>query len=207
MDPLIEIAKKRGISVIEDCSQSHGAQNKGRKAGSMSDMEVFSFYPTKPLGGYGDGGMVITSSEKNEAKLRRLRFYGMEGVYYSEELGYNSRLDEVHAEILSRKLKRLDLYIKKRKALAGRYDKDFKDTSIVLPYADKDNDHVYYVYVCRHSRRDMIIEQLKKKEILINISYPRPIHIMRGYSYLGYKEGQLPVTEKAALGEKITVPS
>lgn len=198
MDPLLEIAKRYNLAVIEDCAQSHGATYKGRKAGSMSDLAVFSFYPTKPLGGYGDGGMILTNSEELNAKLRRLRFYGMENAYYAEEDGYNSRLDEVHAEILLRKLKRLDNYIAKRQALAKRYDTLLANTSLILPQIAEGNTHVYYVYVCGHSKRDEIIKELAQREIFVNISYPWPIHTMRGYRYLGYKEGDLPETEKAA---------
>jgi aminotransferase EvaB len=198
MDPLLEMAKKYGLYVVEDCAQCHGATYRGRKAGSMSDLGVFSFYPTKPLGGYGDGGMITTNNDVLDAKLRRLRFYGMEGTYYSEENGYNGRLDEVHAEILLRKSKRLDQYISKRQALAKRYDEILARTSLVLPKTLNSNRHVYYIYACRHPKRDYIIDGLKRNDIFVNISYPWPIHRMRGYSYLGYAEGDLPETELAA---------
>jgi len=164
----------------------------------MSDMGVFSFYPTKPLGGYGDAGMVITDNEALDRKLRRLRFYGMDTVYYSEELGYNSRLDEIHAEILLRKLKHLGTYIAKRQALAKRYAKMLASTSLQLPATVPGNEHVFYVYVCAHPERDRIISELKRRGIIVNISYPWPIHTMRGYAYLGYQEGDLPKTEWAA---------
>lgn len=198
MDSLLKVANKYDLYVVEDCAQAHGATHKKHKAGSMSKLGVFSFYPTKPLGGYGDGGMVTTNDDVLDAKLRRLRFYGMENVYYSEENGYNSRLDEVHAEILFRKLKRLDQYISKRQALAKRYDKILAGTSLVLPGTSDGNEHVYYIYACRHPKRDHIIDELKKRDIFVNISYPWPIHTMRGYCYLGYKEGDLPETELAA---------
>ncbi|CAB5084853.1 Aminotransferase, DegT/DnrJ/EryC1/StrS family [Olavius algarvensis associated proteobacterium Delta 3] len=198
MTPILEIAKKNELFVIEDCAQCHGAEYKNKKAGSLSDMGVFSFYPTKPLGGYGDGGMIVTNNKKLEKKLRRLRFYGMEDKYYSEEHGYNARLDEIHAEILSRKLKRIGVYINKRNTLAKRYYHILKDTSLILPKTRKNNSHVYYIYACRHKNRDYIIEELKKFDIHVNISYPWPIHTMRGYKYLGYKEGDLPLTEGAA---------
>jgi len=133
-----------------------------------------------------------------DAKLRRLRFYGMESVYYSEENGYNARLDEIHAEILFRKLKRLDQYIAKRRALAKRYDEILASTSLVLPRILNGNEHVYYIYTCRHPAREYIIDELKKRDILVNISYPWPIHIMSGYQYLGYEEGDLLETEFAA---------
>jgi aminotransferase EvaB len=198
MDPLSKIAQQHNLYIVEDCSQSHGAAYKGRKAGSLSDAGVFSFYPTKPLGGYGDGGMIITNKDALDAKLRRLRFYGMEKNYYSEENGYNSRLDEVHAEILLRKLKRLDQYIAKRRALAKRYEEILKNTALVLPATSEGNGHVYYLYVCRHPDRDGIINKLAENDIVVNISYPWPIHTMRGYRYLGYSEGDLPETERAA---------
>lgn len=199
MDPLLVIARKHNLYVVEDCSQSHGATYKGRKAGSMSDLAVFSFYPTKPLGGYGDGGMVLTNNDSLNNKLRRLRFYGMENIYYSEENGYNSRLDEVHAEILLRKLKRLDQYIAKRQDLAKRYNEILATTSLILPIVREGNTHIFYIYVCRHPKRDEIIKELAKREIFVNISYPWPIHIMRGYRYLGYSKGDLPETEIAAM--------
>ncbi len=198
MDPLIEIANRYKIKVLEDCSQSHGSLYKNKKAGSMSDLAVFSFYPTKPLGGYGDGGIIISKNVDLNNKLRRLRFYGMDSVYYAEEHGYNSRLDEVHAEILLRKLKRLDKYIEKRRILAKRYDEILNDTALCLPIEAKNNFHVYYIYVVRHPERDRIIKELSARDIIVNISYPWPIHIMRGYSYLGYKEGDFPIAEQAA---------
>ena len=195
MEKLRVIAKKRELSIIEDCSQSHGATQNGLKAGSMGNMGVFSFYPTKPLGGYGDGGMITTNSEELSSKLRSLRFYGMKGIYYAEEPGYNSRLDEVHAEILRYKLKKLDSYITRRIFLADRYFDILSSTSVRLPVIQEKNKHVYYVFVVRHPDRDRIIEELKKRDIYINISYPWPIHIMRGFSYLGWKDGDLPQTE------------
>jgi aminotransferase EvaB len=119
-------------------------------------------------------------------------------VYYAEELGYNSRLDEVHAEILRYKLSKLDGYIYSRRKHATRYKTILAGTSLELPIVKKCNSHVYYVYVVRHPRRDELIAELKKKDILLNISYPWPIHLMRGYSYLGGKEGDLPITEAIA---------
>lgn len=198
MHPLMQIANKYKLRIIEDCSQSHGATYRGQKAGSFGDMGVFSFYPTKPLGGFGDGGFISTNSPELDARLRSLRFYGMKGVYYAEELGYNSRLDEVHAEILRFKLSKLNQYNNRRRELADRYNKILGNTSLELPQIQDGNSHVFYVYVVRHARRDEIISELKKKDILLNISYPWPVHLMRGYSYLGGKEGDLPITEALA---------
>jgi aminotransferase EvaB len=198
MNSVNKIADSYGLKVIEDCAQSHGALFNGKKAGSMSDIAAFSFYPTKVLGGYGDGGMVITSDKSLNEKVRRLRFYGMEKTYYAEEHGYNSRLDELHAEILLRKLSHIDKYIARRNELANRYSQLLANTGIVLPKTMPDNDHVYHLYVCRHPKRDDIISRLRTKEIFVSINYPWPIHTMKGYAYLGYREGDLPHTEKAA---------
>jgi aminotransferase EvaB len=198
MDNIKQIADTYGLKVIEDCAQSHGATFNGRKAGSMSDLAAFSFYPTKVLGGFGDGGMVITNDEAFFKKVRRLRFYGMEETYYSLEHGYNSRLDELHAEILLNRLKRLDGYIERRRALAKQYDTLLADTGLTLPKTAMGNEHVYYLYVCRHPQRDTIISELQSRNIFVNISYPWPIHIMSGYNFLGYKPGDLPHSENAA---------
>jgi len=198
MKSVNDIASTYSLKVIEDCAQSHGASFNGKKAGSMSDLAAFSFYPTKVLGGFGDGGMIVTSDENLYKKMQRLRFYGMEKTYYSEEHGYNSRLDELHAEILLRKLSHLDEYIARRKELARQYDQLLATTSLSLPNTMLGNEHVYYLYVCRHTKRDMIISQLRTKEIIVNINYPWPIHTMTGYRYLGYEIGDLPHTERAA---------
>jgi aminotransferase EvaB len=198
MDNVRRAADAHGLKVIEDCAQSHGADFNGNKAGSMSDISAFSFYPTKILGGYGDGGMVLTNNEELHKKLLRLRFYGMEKTYYSMEHGYNSRLDELHAEILLRKLHHVDEYIQRRQELARKYDQLLASTPLSLPKIMPGNTHVYYLYVCRHENRDEIIARLQAKDILVNINYQWPIHTMRGYMYLGYKEGDLPHTEKAA---------
>ena len=198
MTSLMEICSSKGIHVIEDCSQSHGATHRGQPCGSIGDLGVFSFYPTKPLGGFGDGGMITCNTNFLADRLRSLRFYGMKGVYYAEEQGYNSRLDEVHAEILRFKLGRFWNYIDKRREIAGRYTRSLGDTNLTLPTVNKDNSHVFYVYVARHTNRDQIIAALKERDIYLNISYPWPIHLMRGYAHLGGKVGDLPETEKAA---------
>ena len=198
MDEITRIARSNGLRIIEDCAQSHGATFNNRKAGSMSDLAAFSFYPTKILGGYGDGGMIVTGDETIYKKLCRLRYYGMEKTYYSEEHGYNSRLDELHAEILLRKLPRLDGYIARRMLIAALYQKTLSGAGLMLPKVLPGNEHVYYLYVCRYPERNLIISELKKRNIILNISYPWPIHTMRAYQFLGYKEGDLRNTEKAA---------
>lgn len=198
MDDVRSIASGKGLSIVEDCAQAHGSSYKGVKAGAMSDFGAFSFYPTKVLGGYGDGGLLVTGDKRLNDRVRRLRFYGMEKRYYADEHGYNSRLDELHAEILLRKLAHLDEYITRRKELALRYERLLAGTALTLPRKGPDSDHVYYLYVCRHLERDKIISRLKDKDILVNVSYKWPIHTMKGYQHLGYKSGDLPHTEKAA---------
>ena len=198
MDEVNAIADKYSLSVLEDCSQSHGAEYHGKKAGSLATLAAFSFYPTKILGGYGDAGMVVTDDETLYKKLLRLRFYGMEKGYYAKEHGYNSRLDELHAAILLKKLNHLHDYINRRREIAALYDEMLADTALILPHRDKRCYHVFYLYVCRHHKRDEIIAKLAEKNIFVNISYPWPVHIMEGYRYLGYTEGDLPHTESAA---------
>ena len=198
MDPLLEIAKKYHLFVLEDCAQSQGSEYKGKKSGALSDISTTSFYPTKILGGYGDGGMVNTDSDELEKKLRRLRFYGAEKTYYAIEHGYNSRLDEIQAAILLTKLPKLNQYVERRRAIAAIYNSLLQDTKLILPKEENYGKHAYYLYVVRHPKRNLIMEKLKENNIFVNISYPWPIHIMTGYKYLGYKEGDLPETEMAA---------
>jgi aminotransferase EvaB len=198
MDAVTAIAARHGIDVLEDCAQSTGAAYRDRRAGSMSRAAACSFYPTKILGAYGDGGMVVTSDDGVAARVRRLRVYGTEGTYYAEEQGYNSRLDELHAEILRRKLRRIDGYIERRRELALRYDDQLRDTGLVLPVTREENRHVYHLYVVRHPARDTIVKTLAAREIGVGIHYPWPIHTMRAYASRGYREGSLPVTERAA---------
>lgn len=199
MGALEGVAAKRGVPILEDCAQSHGARQNGRIAGSIGKAAAFSFYPTKVLGAYGDGGATISSDPEVDGRLRRLRRYGMEQQYYVVETpGHNSRLDEVHAEVLRRKLTRLDTYIERRRAIAARYAAALEGTGITVPAVAPGNDHVYYVYVVRHPQRDRIIDALKAYDIALNISYPWPCHTMTGFEHLGYRMGDLPVTERVA---------
>lgn len=198
MTEVDRIASKHNLKVLEDCAQSHGAKHAGKMAGAMSHISSYSFYPTKILGGYGDGGMLLTSDEELDKKLRRLRFYGMEKQYFSLEDGYNSRLDELHAEILLRKLNHLDAYIQRRQTLARQYEELLSDIPLKLPRTATHNEHAYYLYVVRHPMRDKIIAELQKRDIFVNISYPWPIHTMPPYKSYGSGEGDLPHTEKAA---------
>ncbi|WP_435149512.1 DegT/DnrJ/EryC1/StrS family aminotransferase [Candidatus Pelagibacter bacterium nBUS_32] len=193
MDKIMEIAKKHNLKVIEDCAQSHGATYKNKKAGSIGDAGCYSFYPTKIFGAYGDGGFISTNNEKLYDRMKRIRFLGMEkkkmssghwnGKYYAVEHGTNSRLDEVHAAILLKKLPYLDEWINRRRQIGKRYNDELKNLDIELPLEHPDNKHAYYIFVVAHPERDKIMSKLSKKNIHLNISYPWPIHIMDAYRH------------------------
>lgn len=198
MDTIKDIATKHDLFIIEDCAQAHGATFNGNKAGAMSHISATSFYPTKVLGAYGDGGMILTNSSEYDQKLKRLRFYGTEGSYFAIEHGYNSRLDEVQAAILRTKLNHIEEYISRRREIAQIYNERLASSSLILPKESEWGRHVYYLYVVRHPKREFIIKHLKEKGIALNISYPTPIHLMPAYSHLGNGLGSLPQTEAAA---------
>jgi aminotransferase EvaB len=193
MDEIMTIAKNYNLKVIEDCAQSHGATYKNKKAGSIGDFGCFSFYPTKIFGAYGDGGFITTNNEKYYDRVMRIRFLGMEkkkmssghwnGKYYAIEHGTNSRLDEVQAAIMLKKLPYLENWIDRRRAIAKKYNQELANYKIDLPLEHKDNKHAYYVYVVGHPNRDKIISELSKKNIHLNISYPWPIHLMDAYKH------------------------
>jgi aminotransferase EvaB len=198
MDAVLDVAARHGVAVLEDCAQCTGAEYRGRRAGSMGAAGACSFYPTKILGAYGDAGMIVTSDAALAAHVKRLRMYGTEGTYYAEEHGYNSRLDELHAEILRVKLRRIDRYIARRRELARRYDERLRNSGLTLPAAADGSTHVHHLYVVRHPSRDDLVKVLAASGVAVGIHYPWPIHLMRGYAHLGYREGSLPVTERAA---------
>jgi len=191
------IANRYGLRVLQDCAQSTGATHYNQLSGSLSEISAFSFYPTKNLGAYGDGGMVIIPENQLLAeRARKLRTYGMTDKYYSEYHGYNSRLDSIQAAILNYKLTFLPEHLAKRKILASNYTQNLSDLDLVLPLEAEGNEHSYHLYVVRHPQRDKIIQQLGEKNINLKINYPHPIHLMPAYNHLGYKVGDLPVTEK-----------
>lgn len=199
MSSICEIAKKYGLAVVEDCAQAHGATHNGKIVGTFGDAAAFSFYPTKILGAYGDGGAVITNDNAIAERIRQLRYYGMKGRYFVEDTpGFNSRLDEVQAEILRHKLRKLPGYLSARRAIAARYDEWLADTEIKIPTISLGNEHAYYLYVVRHPERDVILNELEQVGIRLNVSYRWPIHLMSGFGYLGMKVGDLPITERSS---------
>lgn len=197
MDAINNIAQANKLPVLEDCAQSHGASQDGFKAGSMGAIAAFSFYPTKVLGAYGDAGMVITDNEELAEKVRRLRAYGISDSNNAIEHGYNSRLDELQAAILSVKLPFLEGWIAERQRLAAVYSERLLGLPLELPITAVGNKHVFYAYVIRHPKRSRLIEALDSEGIQVNISYPHPISLMRGYRHLNYGVGDLPETERA----------
>ena len=199
LDPVLEIARRHGLKVIEDCAQSQGALYRNRRCGSIGTAATFSFYPTKLLGGYGDGGMVVSDDEAVVDLARSLRFYGMEQTYYAERHGYNSRLDEVHAAILSLKLPRVDGWINRRRAIADRYRQGFAGSGLRLPKENDYGRHVYHLFVVETSGdREATLARIEARGLKCGVQYRWPIHVMRGYQDLGYREGQFPVAERKA---------
>jgi aminotransferase EvaB len=199
LDPLMAIAKRHGLKVIEDCAQSHGALYKNRSCGSIGTASTFSFYPTKLLGGYGDGGMVLSDDEAVVRLARSLRFYGMEETYYAERHGYNSRLDEVHAAILALKLPRIDGWIGRRRDIADRYRRGFEGSGLRLPAENSYGRHVYHLFVVETpGDRDAVLQRIAARGLKCGVQYRWPIHLMRGYEDLGYRSGQFPVAEQKA---------
>ena len=201
MPQIIKLAKERGIFVIEDAAQAHGAKlNSGGSqliAGSVGDIGCFSFYPTKNLGGMGDGGMITTNSESIYKKLLMLRDYGRISRYEHANIGYNSRLDTIQAAILRIKLNKLDAWNKLRIEAAGVYNRLLSGVvGIGLPYVGKDAYHIYHVYGLKLSRRDCVVKALVDNNAGAIIHYPIPLHLQPAYKSLGYKAGDFPVSEK-----------
>lgn len=202
MEPIIKISKKYKLAVIEDAAQSIGARYKGKMAGSLGDFGSFSFYPSKNLGGFGDGGMVTANNEKLSEEVRILRVHGSKPKYYHKMVGINSRLDELQAAVLRIKLRHLEAWTNQRIERAERYDRLFKDEGLLdtvsLPVRRAYNHHVFNQYIVRVKKRDALRDYLAKEGIGTEIYYPVPLHLQQCFKYLGYKKGDFPVSEKAA---------
>lgn len=196
LDALKAIAEAHNLLLIEDCAQAHGAEYKGQKVGSIGHFGAFSFYPTKNLGAYGDGGAVITRDAGLADKLRKLRNYGQASRYVHQSRGTNSRLDELQAAVLRVKLKYLDTHNQTRRELAAMYNNRLR--AVVRPRTAPDIRHVYHLYVIRDGRRDQLMTELKARGIGTLIHYPIPIHLQASHRDLGLGAGSLPETEKAA---------
>jgi dTDP-4-amino-4,6-dideoxygalactose transaminase len=196
--PILEIARHNNLFVIEDCAQAHGALYRGKKVSSWGDISAFSFYPTKNLGAYGDGGAVVTDNPALAERVRLLRQYGWETRQVSSIKGLNNRLDDLQAAILRVKLKYLDEWNTRRQELAGYYTDLLSGNAITLPVQPQDAVHVYHHYVVRHANRDSLQTFLADRGIRSLIHYPLPIHLQPAYEDLGYQPGDLPASELAA---------
>ncbi len=210
MEKICKIAKKYKLKIIEDCAQAQGAKFKNKYVGTFGDVGCFSFYPTKILGAYGDGGFISTNSINLYNKVKRIRFYGIEqnnkknkfnNKYYANEHGTNSRISEIQSSILNLKLPQVNSWIKQRRNLAKIYSQELKDTSLELPVENINCKHVFHLYVVYHPKRDKIIKKLNDNNIQVNINYPFPIHKMKAYkNNVLNKSNDLPITEKMANG-------
>jgi len=206
MDGLMEIAKKHNLRVIEDCAQSFGAEYQGKKTGAIGDLGCFSFFPSKNLGGYGDGGMVITNDAKLAEHLLSLRNHGSKVRYYHDEVGFNSRLDEIQAAIIRVKFKHIEDYNAKRRNNAQLYSKYLNAPGIRTPSEQSGTTHVFHQYTIRVKNRDAVKQKLDAGGITSSmIYYPVPLHVQTAYRDLGVKPGSLPAAEQAAL-EVLSLP-
>ncbi|MEO6024584.1 MAG: DegT/DnrJ/EryC1/StrS family aminotransferase, partial [Burkholderiales bacterium] len=205
MDPILEIAKRHDLVVIEDACQAHGAEYKGRRVGSIGDMGCFSFYPGKNLGAYGEGGMVVTDNPEYTRTIRMLRDWGAEKKYQHVLKGYNYRLEGIQGAILRVKLRHLETWTDARREAAACYDQLLADSSIAtaeaMPYAR----HVYHIYVIRARQRALWQDGLQAKGIQSGIHYPIPIHLLPAFADLDYQAGQFPHSERAA-NEVLSLP-
>jgi dTDP-4-amino-4,6-dideoxygalactose transaminase len=205
LDPLLEQARRRGIPLVEDACQAIGAQYKGRPVGVLSGIGALSFYPTKNLGAFGDGGAVVVDDPEVAARLRRLRNGGQSDRYRHEVAGINSRLDEMQAALLRVKLGHLAAWTERRRALAARYHEGLAGAGVDLPVEQPYARAVYHLYVIRHPRRDALAVALKERGIGTLIHYPIPLHLQPAFAALGLRPGDFPVAERAA-GEILSIP-
>ena len=225
MDEINKIAKKHNLLVIEDACQAIGGKYKGRNIGSLGDVACFSFFPTKNLGCAGDGGMIVTDNDDLAVIIRALRTHGsgengqkafnlLNGVeedimqaesgndtvynplkYYNYLIGYNSRLDAIQAALLRVKLKKIDNWNSKRREIVDTYNNEFKELDLVTPVCDDKNEHVYHMYILQSENRNEVLEKLKERGVATGVYYPVPLHLQKVYKNLGYKEGDMPVSE------------
>jgi dTDP-4-amino-4,6-dideoxygalactose transaminase len=198
MAPIFDVAQRHGLVVIEDAAQAHGAEYKGRRAGSLGDMGCFSFYPGKNLGAYGEGGMVVTDNPDYRRKIRMLRDWGMERKYHHILKGYNYRMEGIQGAVLRVKLRHLETWTEARRASAARYDRLLAGSGVPTPKAMPYNRHVYHIYTIRTAHRQLWQEALQAQQIQTGIHYPIPVHLQPAYADLGYTAGDFPQAEQAA---------
>jgi len=205
IDPILRIAKKHGLVVVEDAAQAHGAEYNGRRVGGLGDMGCFSFYPGKNLGAYGEGGMVVTGNPEFARKVRMLRDWGGEKKYQHVLKGYNMRLEGLQGAVLRVKLRHLEAWTEARRSAAARYAALFAGSGVPTPYAHPNVRHVYHIYATRTAKREALQAGLQERGIQSGIHYPTPVHLLPAYADLGYKAGAFPHSEKAA-NEVLSLP-
>lgn len=205
MDPILEVALRHGLKVIEDAAQSLGASYKKRKVCTFGDTACISFFPSKNLGAFGDAGMVVTNDRALAEKMKMITVHGSKERYHHDILGVNSRLDTLQAVVLEVKLKYLDEWNARRKSFAARYTQLLAGLPIVTPYTDPECDHIFHQYTIRAPRRDALAALLGARKIPHGIHYPIPLHLQRAFVSSGTKIGDFPETERAA-GEVISLP-
>jgi len=205
MDPILDVARRHHLTVIEDAAQAHGADYKGRRVGSLGDMGCFSFYPGKNLGAYGEGGMVVTGNSEYARTIAMMRDWGQSKKYHHVLPGYNYRLEGIQGAVLRVKLRHLEVWTEARRACAARYDALLADSGVCTPRALPDRRHVYHIYAIRVRARDAFQQALAAQGIQTGIHYPIPVHLQAAYASLGYRMGDFPHTEKAA-SEVLSLP-
>lgn len=206
MDRIMEIAKKYNLTIVEDCAQAHMAEFEGRKVGNFGVAGCFSFYPGKNLGAYGEGGAVICSNEEFWKRIQAIKEHGSFKKYYHEYLGHNYRLEGIQGAILDVKLKYIESWTDKRRKNADLYRNYLSDVdSIILPKESKNVKHVYHLFVIRTKKRDELNKYLNENGIQTGIHYPIPCHLQHSYKFMGYKEGDFPVSEKLS-NEILSLP-
>jgi dTDP-4-amino-4,6-dideoxygalactose transaminase len=205
MDPILEVARRHGLIVIEDACQAHGAQYKGRRVGSMGQMACFSFYPGKNLGAYGEAGMVVTDDPEYARTIRMLRDWGAEQKYHHVLKGYNFRMEGIQGAVLRVKLRHLETWTEARRTAAAHYDRLLADSGIATPKALPYARHVYHIYAIRTAHRHEWQEALLAQGIQTGIHYPTPVHLLPAFADLGYRAGQFPHAEQAAR-EELSLP-
>jgi dTDP-4-amino-4,6-dideoxygalactose transaminase len=199
MDAILELARRHQLKVIEDAAQAHGAEYKGRRAGTMGDVACFSFYPGKNLGAYGDAGALVTNDGGLAEHARMLRDHGRRDKYAHQIVGYGYRLDALQAAILGAKLPHLDAWNARRRAIAECYDELLTNTDVITPYVPAYMTPIYHIYCLRApGRRDALRDHLKTRGIETGIHYPIPLHLQPVYANLGYQKGDFPHAEQAA---------
>ena len=206
MDPIMDIAKKHNLYVIEDACQAHGSEYKGKRAGSIGDASAFSFYPGKNLGAYGEAGAIVTNNADLTGRMKMFRDHGQARKYYHGIIGWNARMDGIQGAILSAKLKHLESWTEARRKNANLYSKLLSNVDgIITPREADYTRHVYHIYAVRVQNRDELIEKLAEKEIFCGIHYPVPLHLQEAYNFLGLSKGSFPVAEKCA-AEFVSLP-